>query len=151
MAVAQSRVTKRLAALTVSLVTSAAAPALAAGPDGDVEWDGLFSDTTTQFVSPRVLQPGERLTLRMRAYAYDLTGATCRVYFAGPDRSVDVPMETDPTRGDEVFDVWQCQVQVPNDAREVYYGMPYSDWKAQHQTEASAEQKAAFEKNKPQH
>ena len=31
-----------------------------------------------------------------------------------------------------------------DDAREVYYGMPYSDWKAQHQTEASAEQKAAF-------
>jgi hypothetical protein len=29
-------------------------------------------------------------------------------------------------------------------AREIVYGMPYADWKAQHQTEASAEQKAAF-------
>lgn len=31
------------------------------------------------------------------------------------------------------------------EGREAFYGMPYADWKAQHQTEASAEQKAAFE------
>lgn len=31
------------------------------------------------------------------------------------------------------------------DAREIVYGMSYDDWKAKHQTEASAEQKAAFE------
>jgi len=30
-------------------------------------------------------------------------------------------------------------------AREIVYGMPYADWKAQYQTEASADQKAAFE------
>lgn len=30
-------------------------------------------------------------------------------------------------------------------ARERVYGMPYSDWKAHYQTEATAEQKAAFE------
>ena len=29
-------------------------------------------------------------------------------------------------------------------AREIVYGMPYAQWQAQHQTEASAEQKAAF-------
>ena len=29
-------------------------------------------------------------------------------------------------------------------ARETFYGMPYAEWKARHQTEASAEQKAAF-------
>ena len=32
-----------------------------------------------------------------------------------------------------------------DEGRETVYGMPYSDWKAQYQTEASAEQKAAFE------
>ena len=32
-------------------------------------------------------------------------------------------------------------------ARELVYGMPYSDWKALYQTEATPEQKAAFEKN----
>lgn len=37
------------------------------------------------------------------------------------------------------------------EAREIVYGMPYDDWKARYQSEASAEQKAAFEKNKPQH
>ena len=31
-------------------------------------------------------------------------------------------------------------------ARETFYGMPYDDWKSAHQTEASPEQKAAFEK-----
>lgn len=31
------------------------------------------------------------------------------------------------------------------EAREIYYGMPMSEWKAKHQTEATPEQKAAFE------
>ena len=34
-------------------------------------------------------------------------------------------------------------------AREVIYGMPYKEWQAKYQLEASAEQKAAFEKSKP--
>ena len=29
-------------------------------------------------------------------------------------------------------------------AREIVYGMPYDEWKAQYQTEATTEQKAAF-------
>jgi hypothetical protein len=33
------------------------------------------------------------------------------------------------------------------EAREIFYGMPYADWKARNQTEASADQKAAFEKS----
>lgn len=36
------------------------------------------------------------------------------------------------------------------DAREIVYGMPYSEWKEKYQTEATAEQKAAFEVNKPE-
>jgi hypothetical protein len=35
------------------------------------------------------------------------------------------------------------------EAREMVYGMPYEDWKAAHQSEASPVQKAAFELNKP--
>ena len=31
------------------------------------------------------------------------------------------------------------------EAREIIYGMPYEQWKARHQKEASAEQKAKFE------
>ncbi len=30
------------------------------------------------------------------------------------------------------------------DAREIVYGMPYKEWQAKHQREATAEQKAAF-------
>ncbi len=36
-------------------------------------------------------------------------------------------------------------------AREALYGMPYKDWQAQHQKEASAEQKAAFAAANPGH
>ena len=36
-------------------------------------------------------------------------------------------------------------------AREIIYGMPYADWKAQHQTEATAEQKARFAERQPDH
>ena len=32
-----------------------------------------------------------------------------------------------------------------DEGRAAFYGMPYDDWKAQHQTEAGAEQQAAFE------
>src|SRR5579884_3494662 len=37
------------------------------------------------------------------------------------------------------------------ESREIVYGMPYDEWRAKYQKEASAEQKAAFEKAKPQH
>lgn len=36
-------------------------------------------------------------------------------------------------------------------AREIVYGMPYEEWRAKHQRQASAAQKAAYEKNKPAH
>ena len=34
-------------------------------------------------------------------------------------------------------------------AREVIYGMPYKEWQAKHQKEASPAQKAAFDKTNP--
>ena len=36
-----------------------------------------------------------------------------------------------------------------DDAREIVYGMPYSQWKAKYQTEATDAQKAAYESAKP--
>ena len=35
------------------------------------------------------------------------------------------------------------------DAREVIYGMPYKEWQAKYQKEASTEQKAAFARSHP--
>ncbi|MEJ2088915.1 MAG: DUF1244 domain-containing protein [Gammaproteobacteria bacterium] len=32
-----------------------------------------------------------------------------------------------------------------DEAREIVYGMPYEEWKARHQTEATPEQRAAYE------
>ncbi|MGE0416319.1 MAG: DUF1244 domain-containing protein [Acetobacteraceae bacterium] len=37
------------------------------------------------------------------------------------------------------------------DAREIVYGMPYKEWQSKYQKEASAEQKAAFEKASKAH
>ena len=36
-------------------------------------------------------------------------------------------------------------------SREHVYGMPYDEWKARHQAEASPDKVAAFERNKPAH
>jgi hypothetical protein len=36
-------------------------------------------------------------------------------------------------------------------AREIVYGMPYDEWKAKHQTEATEAQKAAYAKSHPSH
>ena len=35
------------------------------------------------------------------------------------------------------------------ESRTMVYGMPYEEWKANHQSEASTDQKAAFEKSAP--
>ena len=36
-----------------------------------------------------------------------------------------------------------------DESRVAIYGMPYDEWKAKHQKEASPDQKAAFENNRP--
>ena len=35
------------------------------------------------------------------------------------------------------------------ESREIVYGMPYEEWRSKYQTGATAEQKAAFEENRP--
>ncbi|NNE21545.1 MAG: DUF1244 domain-containing protein [Rhizobiales bacterium] len=36
-----------------------------------------------------------------------------------------------------------------DEAREIVYGMPYSEWKAKHQSDATPDQQAAYEQNRP--
>jgi len=36
-----------------------------------------------------------------------------------------------------------------DDSRDLIYGMPYAEWQAKYQREATAEQKASFEQNRP--
>ena len=38
-----------------------------------------------------------------------------------------------------------------DESRAIVYGMPYEEWRAKYQKEASAEQKAAFAANQPKH
>jgi hypothetical protein len=37
------------------------------------------------------------------------------------------------------------------ESREIVYGMPYDEWRAKYQLEASPEKRAAFEKSRPAH
>ena len=37
------------------------------------------------------------------------------------------------------------------ESREIVYGMPYEEWRAKHQAEASDSAKSAFDKNRPAH
>jgi hypothetical protein len=37
------------------------------------------------------------------------------------------------------------------ESREIVYGMPYDEWRKRYQKEASADQKAAFRKARPEH
>jgi uncharacterized protein len=36
-----------------------------------------------------------------------------------------------------------------DESREIVYGMPYDEWRKRHQKEANSEQKAAFDKSRP--
>jgi uncharacterized protein len=38
-----------------------------------------------------------------------------------------------------------------DESRQIVYGMPYEEWRAEHQKDASSEQKAAFEKASQKH
>jgi hypothetical protein len=38
-----------------------------------------------------------------------------------------------------------------DESREIVYGMPYEEWRKRHQREASADQKAAFDKSHDHH
>lgn len=40
-------------------------------------------------------------------------------------------------------------VLTKEESREIVYGMPYSEWQARHQKDASPEAKASFEANRP--
>ncbi|WEK50454.1 MAG: DUF1244 domain-containing protein [Candidatus Kaistia colombiensis] len=43
-------------------------------------------------------------------------------------------------------------IEISKDAsREIIYGMPYAEWQKRNQREATAEQKAAFATNRPDH
>ena len=42
-------------------------------------------------------------------------------------------------------------VMTKDESREAVYGMPYEEWKAKYQREASAEQKATFDKDAHRH
>ncbi len=97
----------------------------AASHDNDVEWDGIFSDTTGNFVSPPEFDAGDTIALSLRAKAGDLTGVTCRLWFSGPDKEQRLPLSLVGTAGG--FDTWTVAFTVPPTTTHVYYRFEVTD------------------------
>ncbi|MCB9529967.1 MAG: alpha-glucosidase C-terminal domain-containing protein [Myxococcales bacterium] len=113
-----------LAAVVIAALAAHPTAAHAAAPDGDIEWDGVFADTTAGFVQPARVVAGEPLSLSLRAWAGDLTSARCVLYFNGPNQQVDAPMQREVG---PVFDRWSCTALVPAGTTEVYYRFALTD------------------------
>jgi hypothetical protein len=45
----------------------------------------------------------------------------------------------------------KCLPMTKDESREIVYGMPYDEWRAKYQKEATPDQKAAFAKAAPKH
>ena len=114
-----------LAFIFCAVASSTPVDAWAASQDNNVEWDGVLSDTTANFVSPMVFDPGDTLTLSIRVRADDLTGAACRVYFSGIDRTEIFAMSR--TEDGVIFDRWSATFEVPQGTTALWYRFSLTD------------------------
>lgn len=122
-----SRVTLSCLALTglVYGVMAPGEPVSAAATDNNVEWDGVFSDTTAQFVSPMAVKVGQSVTLKLRARASDLTGVVARIWLSGPNQEQRLNMTRTAPGGR--FDLWSVSLTVPTGTTQIYYRFELTD------------------------
>lgn len=112
--------------ISTLLLTALLAPvAEAASADNNVEWDGVFSDTTANFVTPATPVAGSPLTIKLRAKAGDLTGALVRIWISGPNMEQRLPL-TKASAGTR-FDLWSAQLTVPGTATHMYFRFEATD------------------------
>lgn len=114
--------------LSVSMLCAVALKpsfAQAASADNNIEWDGLFSDTTANYVSPMNPKVGDSLTLRMRAKTNDLTGAVVRLWLNGPNKEQRLPMTR--TAGTGRYDTWSATLTVPAGTNYIYFRFEAQD------------------------
>jgi len=128
------------ASASSSPAPSASAPAVALAPDlpplaidGKISEADLYHDSRSDlYRSPGGAVPaGTRVTLRLRAGAGDLTGATVRVwdtsvpaFGTSPGAQVLIPMTlaaTDRTGGEHGYDYWEATLATPAQPSLYYY------------------------------
>jgi predicted N-formylglutamate amidohydrolase len=114
---------------------AAASAALARHKDGDGEMTKLDKDLTTELEAAAFRRLVEHFRNRTDVQNIDLMNLAgfCRNCLS------NWYQEAAAERGVEL---------TKDAAREIVYGMPYKEWQAKHQKEASAEAAAAFEKSK---
>lgn len=95
--------------------------ALAIAPQcPNIDGEAIFHDQSPVYCSPLEPQPGDTLTLRLRARAGDLTAATVRVWDTGLNGGaggeVLVPMWVEAQVGPQgSFDLWRADLAVGSD------------------------------------
>lgn len=113
--------------MTALGVATMPAVASAARADNNVEWDGIHSDTTAQYVSPMAPAMGEAFTLRLRAYADDLTTVRARIWFSGPEQESYVNLSPGASLPGAKFTLWSAQISPPAGTRAAYWRFELSD------------------------
>ncbi len=103
---------------TLLALVSWPAPGQAAALDDTVQWEGVYSDTTPNFVVyPRApsmaFGDGDRLKLRVRTLRDDLSAVTCRVWLSGPDTEQYLPAEKLPPTPGSRYDTWSATLDIP--------------------------------------
>lgn len=84
-----------------------AEPSHGASNDGRIESDGIWHDKVAEVI-PRHPTRGQSFTLELRAFRFDLTGATLRLQSGGTVQSL--PLQWDRAEEGGTYDVWVVNV-----------------------------------------
>lgn len=107
-----------------------------AGPDGDVQWDGLKHDSfSAGYRAPFGAVPtGTTVTLRFRTVPLDVTAVSVRVsrFDTGTGRTepaIDVPMryQQDRTEDGRRYAIWSAQLSTPRSPSILWYAFRVED------------------------
>lgn len=96
------------AGCAVLAVLALAAPARAATNDNNVEWGGVGHNTRDTFFRSRygAITTGQPVTLKLRVYRLDITGATARVWNSALGQEQFYPLSW--VSDDATYDYWQA-------------------------------------------
>ncbi|MDQ3804513.1 MAG: alpha-amylase family glycosyl hydrolase, partial [Acidobacteriota bacterium] len=108
----------------------------AAGPTGDIQWDGLRHDTFDPYYrSPfGAVAAGGDVTLRFRTFPFDVDGVHVRVYTYDPATGstagpADLPMSylEDRVEGGTNYAIWSLTLTTPSTPSVLYYKFRVND------------------------
>jgi len=79
---------------------------MAAEKDNKIEWEGLYSDQTSLFMTPPEPGVNDDITVTLRSYKNDITSCMLR-YFDGEEHFIDM---TEGERTSEIYDYWHATI-----------------------------------------